>query len=687
MTAKIEFLFVYFILPSFALLVSEKSGAQGLATGKHFIFQTNSGDTYVMKPYRGATFKVIPVEDGITKIQVRYLSENPVENRGPFTFNIDRKELYWESGLDGNLFFPSMLNHTVEVKSDKNIMIFLNFGGHYYKNPHGGYAVPSVDGSGRLFYAWLVTSEDERTKKPEDNACVRIVALEPETVVTIKGIEDRRAFGKLAEKEETRIEMKEKKFMEINYGNAWGFREIKSTKPIIVYVTPSSLNNFTMLHPSYESGKERYIGKEFYGGVNPYPNNNFYPCVVITCIEDNTDVYLEEMRDDATVVKKSTASRVLNQGEEYVFYLTAGVPWYRIVSTKDVYVYTSRAMLNGYAYIRDTLFLPDVNGVFRGNDFIVNIGMETLGYCSKPDCELTVFSFDGKFSPFRMQMENGYSLLGCPRVHTQKQYLVSFSEPGLVQFNTAYSMSYAVPLDSPVAASYCASGKTRRIEPPVQVSPFVPKKVENEYEGLSVGEKLSRFKNEYLLKKRQVKIIGFGDSVTQSARVSGAKTFYQIIAEKLQEKYGYDGITAVNRGIGGNNVFHALSRIREDVVAEKPQLVFVMFGVNDGYRGMDISTYEKNMRKIVEILETEANALVVLLGPTPLTTDKEALRKYDSAVRKLSEEKKLLSVSTQEAIMKQPGWEKNLYTDFCHPGPEGHRIMAEAILKYLEAEK
>ncbi len=555
------------------------------------------------------------------------------------------------------------------------------------RNPHGGYCVPSVDGSGKLFYAWLVTSEDPQTKKPEENACIRIIALQPDTVVTIKGTEDKRAFGKLAEKEETKIEMKDRKFIEINYGCAWGFREISSTKPIMVYVTPSSLNNFTMLHPVYESGKERYVGKEFYGGVNPYPNNNFYPCVVITCMEDNTEVYLEEMKEDGTVVKKTQASRILKRGEEYTFYLTSGVPWYRIVSTKDIYAYTSRAMLNGYAYTRDTLFLPDINGVFCGSDFIVNIGMESLGYSSKPDCELTVYSFDGKFSPFKMQLENGFSLLGCPRVYGQKQYLVSFSGTGLVQFNSAYSMGYAIPVDSPVASVYSGKENVRKISPPECESVIAPKKVDNEYVRLSVEEKIARFKNEYLAKKKPLKIIGFGDSVTQSARVSGAETFYQIIARKFKEKYGYDGITAVNRGIGGNNVFHALSRIREDVVAENPQLVFVMFGVNDGYRGMNIPVFEKNMRKIVEILETQTNALIVLLGPTPLTTDKQAFIAYDRAVEKLSKEKKIPFISMHEVLMKESEWDKKLYTDFCHPGPEGHKAMAEGILKYLEGEK
>ncbi|MCX7704893.1 MAG: GDSL-type esterase/lipase family protein [bacterium] len=686
MICKAEFIVPMFIT-GFFLFISRDGCAQGLAQGKHFIFQTNSGDNYVMQPYKGATFKVIPVEEGITKIEVRYLSENPRENRGPFNFTIDKKNLYWESGLDGGLFFPSYLNHTVEVKSDKNIMIFLNFGGYYLRNPHGGYAVPSVDGSGKLFYAWLVTSEDPQTKKPEENACVRIIALQPDTVITIKGQEDKKAFGKLAEKEETRIKMKDNKFIELNYGCAWGFREITSTKPILVYVTPCSLNNFTMLHPTYESGKERYVGKEFYGGVNPYPSNNFYPCIVVTCLEDNTDVYIEEMKDDGTVVKKTQASRTLTQGEEYTFYLTSGVPWYRIVSTKDIYAYTSRAMLNGYAYTRDTLFLPDINGVFCGSDFIVNIGMETLAYSSKPKCHLTVYSFDGKFSPFSMQLEDGYSLLGCPRVYGQKQYLVSFSDPGLVQYNSAYSATYAIPVDSPVASIYLGPEKVKKINPPKQETVFVPKKVDNEFKNLSVEEKIARFRNEYLLKKRPVKIIGFGDSVTQSARVSGAETFYQIIAKKLKEKYGYENITVVNRGIGGNNVFHALSRIREDVVAENPQLVFVMFGVNDGYRGMNIPVFEKNMKKIIEILETETNALIVVLGPTPLTTDREAFRSYDKAVEKLSKEKKIPFISMQEIIMTQPEWDNKLYTDFCHPGPEGHKIMAEGVWKLLENEK
>jgi len=661
--------------------------AQGLAAGKHFIFQTNGGETYVMPPYKGATFKAIPIEDGITKIQVKYLSDNPKENRGPFSFTIDRKNLYWESGLDGGLFFPAFLNHTIEVKSDKNIMIFLNFGGHYLKNPHGGYAVPSVDGSGKIFYAWLVTSEDPQTKKPQDNACVRIIAPEPDTVVTIKGIEDKRAFGKLAEKEETSIELKDKKFIEINYGNAWGFREIKSNKPIMVYVTPYSLNNFTMLHPTYESGKEKYTGKEFYGGINPYPNNNFYPCIVVTCIDGSADVYLEEMKDDGTVVKKTQASKTLKQGEEYVFYLESGVPWYHIVSTGDIYVYTSRAMLKGYAYTRDTLFLPDVNGVFCGTDFIANIGMETLVYSSKPDCELTVYSFDGKFAPFKMQLEKGYSLLGCPRVYGEKQYLISFSSPGLVQFNSGYSMSYAMPVDGPVASAYFGSEMVKKVMPPAQSNPVVARKVANEYAGLSVEQKIARFKNEYLMKKKPVKIVAFGDSVTQSARVSGAETFYQIFAKQLREKYGYDNITSVNRGIGGNNVFHALSRIREDVVAENPQLVFVMFGVNDGYRGMNMDVYEKNMRKIVEILENETDALIILLGPTPLTTSKDAFRDYDKTVEKLSKEKKIPCLSMHEVLMKEPEWDKNLYTDFCHPGPQGHKTVAEGIWRFFEGEK
>lgn len=676
--------FSIFLVLLFVFLQKESFCGQGLATGKHFIFQTNAG--YIFENYKGGTFKVIPVEEGLTKIQIRYLSDNPKENRGPFSFTVDKNNHYWESGLDGNLFFPSSKNHTVEVKSDKNIMIFLNFGGNYYLNPHGGYSVPGVDGSGKLFYAWLVTSDDPKTNNPEENASVRIVAFEPDTTVKIKGWEDKRAEGKLKEKEERTIEMKEKRFIEINYGKSWGFREISSNKPIAVYVTPNSNNYGTMLHPVFEKGKEKYVGKEFYGGLNPYPKNTIYPCVVVTSLENNNEVYFEEMEENGTVVKKTQAPAPLRQGQEYVFYLTSRVPWYHIVATKAIYVYTSRAVMNNYAYTRASVFLPDVNGVFNGKNFIVSIGMDILAYSKTPDCGLTIYSMDGKFSPFVMNLENGYSLLGCPRLYGKYQYLVSFSDSGLIQFNTPYSLTYAIPVDSPDASSYLSPEDIKKISLPIIPQTQI-KKANNQYKELTPHEKISRFKKEYLENQKPVKIIGFGDSITQSARVSMKPVFYEILAKKLKEKYGYENITTVNRGIGGNNVFHALSRIREDVVSENGQLIFVMFGVNDGYRGMNLDVYEKNMKKIVDILEAETDALIILLGPTPLTTEKEALRPYSDVVEKISKEKKIPFINMEKIITEQPEWEKNLYTDYCHPGPEGHRIMAEGILKYIEEIK
>ncbi len=64
------------------------------------------------------------------------------------------------------------------------------------------------------------------------------------------------------------------------------------------------------------------------------------------------------------------------------------------------------------------------------------------------------------------------------------------------------------------------------------------------------------------------------------------------------------------------------------------------------------------MRKIVDILETETNALIVLLGPTPLTTDKEAFREYDRALSKLARDRRIPFVSMQEIIMSKPDWDK-----------------------------
>ncbi|MCG6198000.1 GDSL family lipase, partial [Anoxybacillus sp. LAT_38] len=56
----------------------------------------------------------------------------------------------------------------------------------------------------------------------------------------------------------------------------------------------------------------------------------------------------------------------------------------------------------------------------------------------------------------------------------------------------------------------------------------------------------------------------------------------------LQAVYPELGIRVVNKGISGNTVRDLKARWKEDVIAQKPDWVSIMIGINDVWRQYDL---------------------------------------------------------------------------------------------------
>ena len=95
------------------------------------------------------------------------------------------------------------------------------------------------------------------------------------------------------------------------------------------------------------------------------------------------------------------------------------------------------------------------------------------------------------------------------------------------------------------------------------------------------------------------KIVCFGDSVTGVYYHTGGRRAYTKMVEiALKKAYPQADVTAVNAGISGNTTRHGLARIEKDVLAHKPDLVTVMFGLND-MTGVPLDDYRKNLAEII----------------------------------------------------------------------------------------
>jgi lysophospholipase L1-like esterase len=142
-----------------------------------------------------------------------------------------------------------------------------------------------------------------------------------------------------------------------------------------------------------------------------------------------------------------------------------------------------------------------------------------------------------------------------------------------------------------------------------------------------------------------VTVVGFGDSITTFTGGDWAQTYpgvfpelmyYGVFAQYLKAGFPNGQITVINAGVGGNTTASALARMERDVIAKKPDLVFVMLGANDS--GMlSLAEYEANLRAIVSRIK-ETGSDVVVVGTTLAPCDPTAILGNNAAALRVAAE-------------------------------------------------
>jgi acyl-CoA thioesterase I len=101
----------------------------------------------------------------------------------------------------------------------------------------------------------------------------------------------------------------------------------------------------------------------------------------------------------------------------------------------------------------------------------------------------------------------------------------------------------------------------------------------------------------------------FGDSLSAAYGISPNEGWVALLETKLRPR----GITVVNASISGETSGGGLSRIRADLVRQKPTIVLVALGANDGLRGLPVANTRRNLEGIIRAIRA-SKARVVLIG-------------------------------------------------------------------------
>ena len=208
--------------------------------------------------------------------------------------------------------------------------------------------------------------------------------------------------------------------------------------------------------------------------------------------------------------------------------------------------------------------------------------------------------------------------------------------------------------------------------------------------GASAGPGWEKIDRALATGERPVRIVCFGDSVTGVYyHTGGERAYTDMLGIALRRLHPKADVSMINAGISGHTTANVLARIDEDVIAHRPDLVTVMFGLNDMVK-LPIEAYRKNLTEIVRRCRA-AGAGVILCTPNAIvSTDArpvEKLVRYCEVVREVAAEREVPlcdSYAEFEAMADRDrdAWLMTLSGEI-HPNMAGHKAIAEQIARTI----
>ncbi len=191
-------------------------------------------------------------------------------------------------------------------------------------------------------------------------------------------------------------------------------------------------------------------------------------------------------------------------------------------------------------------------------------------------------------------------------------------------------------------------------------------------------------------RREPVRIVCIGDSITGVYYHSGGRRAYpEMLQIALQQLYPQAQLTVKNAGISGDTTTGGLKRLERDVLAHKPQLVTIMFGMND-LVGTPVDVFKKNLREMIARCRTSGAEVVLCTQNSIVETPQRPcarLAEFTQAIREVAKEETLLVAdcfAAFEAVHGADAAEWNLLlSDTIHPNMAGHKLFAETLAQTI----
>jgi acyl-CoA thioesterase-1 len=168
----------------------------------------------------------------------------------------------------------------------------------------------------------------------------------------------------------------------------------------------------------------------------------------------------------------------------------------------------------------------------------------------------------------------------------------------------------------------------------------------------------------------------FGDSLTAGFGLDPGHSYPDMLQQELDHAgYSY---RVVNLGASGETSQDGLARMNM-ALAEKPQIVVLEFGANDGLRGVPVGVTEENLARMIRQFQA-AEVKVVLAGMTlPPNYGPQFIRRFEAIYTSLASQYRVTLIPfLLEGVGGNP---RLMQQDGLHPNADGTRRVAATVFR------
>lgn len=179
--------------------------------------------------------------------------------------------------------------------------------------------------------------------------------------------------------------------------------------------------------------------------------------------------------------------------------------------------------------------------------------------------------------------------------------------------------------------------------------------------------------------KEAPRVVFLGDSLTEGYGVKKQKSYPALINKKLKTQGHIINLT--NASVSGSTTASLTSRLKWQL-KNKPDIILIALGANDGLRGFKIDVIKKNLSEAIELAQKN-NIKVLLAGmQMPPNYGKTYTRQFKQIFPDLA---KKYNVELIPFLLKEVAGDKAMnQSDGIHPNEKGHEKMAKTVLPHLK---